>query len=175
MTATQRAARSGARRSPQRLRPLAAPALRRLPPPQRRGRLSVAVGLLTAVALLAVVAAHAVLASQQFRLTHLQAQVSNQQALNEELTLKVAQLEAPSRIVSAAEQRLGMVPPPAVGYLVPGQAPAASPASSPSGSASSASNSSPTSPAGTGLRVPAATAPSTPASSASTTTTQPTR
>ena len=73
------------------------------------------------VGLFAVVVVHVVLAQQQFQLARVSAQVSAEQAANEQLSLQVAQLQAPSRIVSAAEQQMGMVSPPSVGYLVPGR------------------------------------------------------
>ena len=74
------------------------------------------------VGLFAVVVVHVVLAQQQFQLARVSAQVSAQQGANEQLSLQVAQLQAPARIVSAAEQQMGMVSPPSVGYLVPGHA-----------------------------------------------------
>src|SRR5205085_8213535 len=47
--------------------------------------------------------------------------VSDAQAHYESLRLEVAELEAPSRIVREAQERLGMVPPPGVTYLTPSE------------------------------------------------------
>ncbi len=76
---------------------------------------------LTSVCLFGVVVVHVVLAQQQFQLASLQGSTASEQATNEQLRLEVAQLQAPSRIVSAARQKLGMVPPSTITYLVPGQ------------------------------------------------------
>jgi len=102
--------------------------------------------LLLVLGLFAVVVVHVVLAQQQFQLAHIASQVSAQQGANEQLSLQVAQLQAPARIVSAAEQQMGMVSPPSVGYLLPGhtgapkvRAPAAA-ASGPSGSSGTVGN-----------------------------------
>jgi hypothetical protein len=61
------------------------------------------------------------LASGQARLDQLDQRVSDAQGRYESLRLDVAQLEAPSRIVREAQERLGMVPPPGVTYLTPSQ------------------------------------------------------
>ncbi len=57
------------------------------------------------------------IAENQFRLDNLQQQASLQQASYEKLRLEVAQLEAPARIVSVAEGKLGMRQPGSVTYL----------------------------------------------------------
>ncbi|HZU74629.1 MAG TPA: cell division protein FtsL [Acidimicrobiales bacterium] len=89
----------------------------------RRARaLAVLAGLMTVLAVFGVVTAHVLLAQEQFRLGDLQAKAATEQARNEQLRLEVAQLQSPARVVSAAEQRLGMVPPSSVTYLVPGHA-----------------------------------------------------
>ena len=89
---------------------------------RRRARLLLAgVWLVSAVALLGVVAAHVLLAQQAFRMDRLQSKATTEQARNQALRLQVAELEAPSRIVAEAQQRLGMVTPPTVAYLVPGR------------------------------------------------------
>ena len=89
---------------------------------RRRARFLLAgVWLVSAVALLGVVAAHVVLAQQAFRMDKLQSKATSEQARNQALRLQVAELEAPSRIVAEAQQRLGMVTPPTVAYLVPGR------------------------------------------------------
>ena len=92
-------------------------------PPHRRTRHRRArVVVLLAVAgvgavLLALVAAHVVITQNQFRLEALQARAEVQQERYERLRLHVAELEAPERIVAAAQERLGMVPPPGITYL----------------------------------------------------------
>ena len=70
-----------------------------------------------AVVGLALVALHVLIAENQFRLDVLQQKASTEQASYEKLRLQVAQLEAPARIVSQAEGRLGMVQPATVTYL----------------------------------------------------------
>jgi cell division protein FtsL len=66
---------------------------------------------------LALVALHVLIAENQFRLDGLQQQAATAQAKYEKLRLQVAALEAPARIVSVAEGRLGMVQPASVTYL----------------------------------------------------------
>ncbi len=70
-----------------------------------------------AVVLMALVALQVLIAENQFTLDHLSQQASTEQADYETLRLDVAQLEAPSRIVSVAEGRLGMQQPGSVTYL----------------------------------------------------------
>jgi len=89
---------------------------------RRRARLLVvAAGLLTALTLFGVATAHVLLAQEQFRLAKLQTQAAAEQSRNEQLKLEVAQLESPERIVAAAQERLGMVTPPTITYLAPGE------------------------------------------------------
>jgi cell division protein FtsL len=94
----------------------------RTPQARLRRRRLVLAGLATSVCagLFGVVAEHAVLAQQQFRLANLQTQAATEQAHNQALQLQVARLESPSRIVAEARTKLGMVPPAAITYLVPG-------------------------------------------------------
>jgi cell division protein FtsL len=66
---------------------------------------------------LALVGLHVLIAENQFRLDNLQQQAATEQASYEKLRLQVAELEAPARIVSQAEGRLGMVQPATVTYL----------------------------------------------------------
>ncbi len=66
---------------------------------------------------LALVTLHVLIAENQFRLDQLQQQASAQQERYEKLRLQVAELEAPARIVSAAEGPLGMRQPGSVTYL----------------------------------------------------------
>jgi hypothetical protein len=71
------------------------------------------------VSLFALAAFHAMLASGQAELDRLEQRVGDARARYESLRLDVAELEAPSRIVREAQERLGMVPPPDVTYLSP--------------------------------------------------------
>jgi cell division protein FtsL len=94
---------------------------------RRRARLLGFLGAaLVALCLFGVVAFHVLLTQGQLQLERLQTQEATAAARNERLQLEVAQLESPERIVAAAQQQLGMVPPPGVTYLSP-----AGPASSP--------------------------------------------
>jgi len=70
-----------------------------------------------AMVFLALVTLHVLIAENQFRLDQLQQQASAQQERYEKLRLEVAELEAPARIVSAAEGPLGMRQPGSVTYL----------------------------------------------------------
>lgn len=143
MTAAVHRARATARARPQRVEPRPGPLPGALPgwrpeaPPlrvvprgparrarRRRGRLLLATAaVLVVVGMFAVVGAHVLLAQRQFRLDTMTQELAQEQARHDDLTLRVAHLEAPSRIVTAAEQRLHMVVPPAVVYLVPGAHP----------------------------------------------------
>jgi hypothetical protein len=87
-----------------------------------------------AVVCLALVALHVLIAENQFKLDQLQARASAEQVRYERLRLQVAQLEAPARIVSEAEGKLGMVQPGSVTYL---PAIAASPAPTTTGTGAS--------------------------------------
>jgi len=103
------------------------PRLRVVPPNElspagRRRRARMLVAVLSAaivLGLLAIVALHALLSQNQLRLDDLDARASAAQARYERLRLEVAQLESPGRIVTAAQERLGMVVPPTVTYLTP--------------------------------------------------------
>ncbi len=61
---------------------------------------------------------HVLLVQSQFRLDRVGKQAEEQQQRYEHLRLEVARLAAPERIVAAAQERLGMVVPPEVGYLM---------------------------------------------------------
>jgi len=90
---------------------------------RRRARLLVlSAVVVVAVGLFGAVVAHVVLTQNQFKLERLQRQAAEQQARYERLRLQVAELESPARIVAAAQERLGMVPPPTVKYLTPAKA-----------------------------------------------------
>ena len=93
---------------------------------RRRTRLVLfATGLLATGCLFALAAANAMLVSGQGRLDSLESKVAEAQSQYSTNRLKVAQLESPDHIVQAAQQRLGMVPPPGVTYLTPSEAMAA--------------------------------------------------
>lgn len=87
---------------------------------RRRARLITLSSLfLVALGLFGLVVSHVALTQGQFRLEKLQEQAGEQEARYERLRLEVARLESPERIVAAAQERLGMVPPPEVKYLSP--------------------------------------------------------
>jgi cell division protein FtsL len=69
--------------------------------------------------LFAIVALRVVLAQGQGELDRLAESIEAQQAVQQDLRLAVAELEAPAQIVAAARQRLGMVTTPTVTYLTP--------------------------------------------------------
>ena len=75
--------------------------------------------VVVAVALFGLVASHVALTEGQFQLERLRDRSAVEQARYERLRLHVAELESPARIVAAAQERLGMVPPPGVVYLSP--------------------------------------------------------
>jgi cell division protein FtsL len=83
----------------------------------RRRLLVVLTIVCVAVVGLALVGLHVLIAENQFKLDNLQQQAATEQASYEKLRLQVAELEAPARIVSQAEGRLGMVQPASVTYL----------------------------------------------------------
>jgi cell division protein FtsL len=92
---------------------------------RRRRRLRgmlVLLGIAMVLSLFALAAFHAMLASEQASLDRLEERVGDAQARYERLRLDVAELEAPSRIVREAQERLGMVPPEDVTYLTPSEA-----------------------------------------------------
>jgi hypothetical protein len=59
------------------------------------------------------------MAQGQETLDHLRVQTSDAQVADAKLRLEVAQLESPARIVSVAEQRLGLAPPDSIKYIAP--------------------------------------------------------
>jgi cell division protein FtsL len=90
---------------------------------RRRNRLLVFLtSVLVVGGLFGLAAAHVVLTQNQFRLEQLNRQADVEQAKYERQRLEVARLESPSRIVAAAQERLGMVPPTSVKYLTPAKA-----------------------------------------------------
>jgi cell division protein FtsL len=92
------------------------PALRLSP------RAGVALTVFAFVALFAVAACHALLIEAQSTVDELDRQVAAEQARYEELRLDVAELESPQRIMTEAQDRLGMVPAGEVVWLTPGEA-----------------------------------------------------
>ena len=93
---------------------------------RRRARLVVFLaGVVAAGCLFLLAAFNAMLVTGQGRIDHLQKQVAEAQARYSANRLQVAELEAPGHVVAVAQQRLGMVPPPAVTYLTPSEAMAA--------------------------------------------------
>ena len=87
---------------------------------RRRARLmGVLVLIVVAAALFGLVASHVALTQGQFRLQRLRERAAVEQSRYERLRLQVAELESPARVVAAAQERLGMVPPPGVTYLSP--------------------------------------------------------
>ena len=79
--------------------------------------------------LLAVVVGHAVLAGGQIRLTQLQARLAAEQVTHRMMELSTAELEAPARVVTKAEQALHLVQPNQITQLpsVPLNVPIATP------------------------------------------------
>jgi cell division protein FtsL len=75
--------------------------------------------IVVAAALFGLVTSHVALTQGQFRLEEMRADAEAEQARYERLRLEVAELESPARIVAAAQERLGMVPPPGITYLSP--------------------------------------------------------
>lgn len=78
------------------------------------------VAMAACAGLFATVCAHVLLAQGQADLDALNARAANAEAAHQQLQVDVAELESPARIVPAARQRLGMIPPPTVVYLTPG-------------------------------------------------------
>ena len=81
-------------------------------------RLLVSAGIaLLGIFCLGLVTFHVLIAENQFTLDRLTQTAATEQASYEKLRLQVAQLEAPARIVSEAEGRLGLAQPGSVTYL----------------------------------------------------------
>ena len=94
--------------------PDAAPRLRRRALARACTALAV---VMSAVGLFSVVFLHVLLTQGQADLDRLEARAEAEGAQNRRLRVAVAELESPARIVGAARQRLGMVPPAAVTYV----------------------------------------------------------
>lgn len=91
-------------------------------PTQRRARariMGLLVIIVVAAALFGLVTSHVALTQGQFRLEEMRSQAEIERARYERLRVRVAELESPGRIVAAAQERLGMVPPPGITYLSP--------------------------------------------------------
>ena len=85
---------------------------------QRQWRLALSItALLSVIAIFGAAVFHVMLVQSEFRLEKLDAQATAEQQRYEKLRLEVARLGAPERIVAAAQQRLGMVPPAQVTYI----------------------------------------------------------
>lgn len=102
---------------------------------RRLGRvMAVGVFVVVALCMFAVVGVHAALTQTQFRLDDLQRQLASVSARHQQLEEQVGQLSAPSRIISVAEQKLGMVVPASVTYVAPSTTTSTPSASQTSGS-----------------------------------------
>lgn len=89
------------------------------PAPDRPLRLAlVASAVLTVGTIFGAAIFHVLLIQSEFRLDRINKEASKEEARYESLRLDVAQLSAPERIVATAQQRLGMVVPPQVAYLM---------------------------------------------------------
>jgi hypothetical protein len=107
------------------------PARRRAgPAPDRPLRLALwTTAVLTVGTIFGAAAFHVLLVQSQFRLDQLERRAGVEQQRYEQLRLDVARLAAPERVVASAQQRLGMVVPPDVSYLMAPTLTGAEPAS----------------------------------------------
>ena len=107
-----------------------------LPRPRRLTRLVTgALVVATFAILFAIVALRVLLAQGQVSVDRLTESIEARQAVQQDLRMAVAELEAPAQVVAAARQRLGMVTPGAVTYLTPPPAPASTVPTVPAGAA----------------------------------------
>jgi len=89
------------------------------PAPDRPLRLALtASAILTVGTIFGAAIFHVFLIQSEFRLDQVNKEATKEEARYEKLRLDVAQLSAPDRIVATAQQRLGMVVPPQVAYLM---------------------------------------------------------
>jgi cell division protein FtsL len=101
---------------------------------RRRRSTRVLTGLVAAAAcavLFGTVCTHVLLTQGQADLDSLDARAAKAADVQQKLQVQVAELESPARIVPAARERLGMVPPPTVVYLTPGAPKVAAPTTMP--------------------------------------------
>jgi len=117
-------ARAGAPQRAAPVRPGVAPGRHLRPVERPRPRRSPAVPALVGVgmviaALLALAVMHALLIGGQVRLDGMQGDVAAETEAIRRLELRVAELESPDRVLDVARDRLGMVQPSEVGYLLP--------------------------------------------------------
>lgn len=90
------------------------------PRPKRSPLVPAIVGVVIVVAaLLGLAVMHAVLIGGQVRLDAMRSAVSSETEAIRRLELRVAELESPDRVLDVARDRLGMVQPTEVGYLLP--------------------------------------------------------
>jgi hypothetical protein len=78
----------------------------------------VTTGVLTVGTIFGAAVFHVLLIQSEFRLDQINREAAKEQVRYEKLRLDVAQLSAPERIVATAQERLGMVVPPQVAYLM---------------------------------------------------------
>lgn len=105
---------------------------RQRPAPNRPLRLALwTTALLTVGTIFGAAAFHVLLVQSQFRLDRVADRAFAQQQRYEQLRLEVARLAAPERVVATAQERLGMVVPPEVAYLMAPAPPVTDPASIP--------------------------------------------
>lgn len=128
MTTARQAVRSAAPRPAPREERITRPRLRVLksieltPKGRRRRARLMATGVVATVVvgLFGIAVFNVLLTQGQARLNAIDERAASQQDRYERLRLEVAQLESPERVVAAAQERLGMVPPASVTYLAPG-------------------------------------------------------
>lgn len=92
--------------------------------PGRLRRTGIVVALVLLVGLLITGAVQAVVTEAQGRIDQLNALIDEATAQDRELRLRRAELLAPARLRAVARDRLGMVTPTTIVYLVPSQPPA---------------------------------------------------
>jgi cell division protein FtsB len=90
------------------------------PRPKRSPLVPALVGVgIVVTALLGLAVMHALLIGGQVRLDAMRDDVASETEAIRRLELRVAELESPDRVLDAARDRLGMVQPTEVGYLLP--------------------------------------------------------
>lgn len=92
--------------------------------PARLRRTGIVVALVLLAGLFITGAVQAVVTEAQGRIDQLNTQIDEATAQDRELRLRRAELLAPARLRAAARDRLGMVTPTTIVYLVPSQPPA---------------------------------------------------